>query len=331
MAHQFGSELVLAPCTPRFYLVAPDDGEVDVNIRWLLAAALMATPATSAAAQQYAPQPGPFARIVTITPKPGAASAFDEGYARHIEWHRVQRDPWHWLGWSFVLGPRLGQFMDGTFGHAAADFDHAVDPAGDGADNAANVTPHADFTSHGVYRRLDSLSRGPVVPDTSAYLVLVTYRVAPGRAADFEAGLAKREGRVAGGGLVALTWYRLELGGTGPEYLLMLGASGWESAISALRHVDPFGRVPGAVVESVTTELLRYRPTHSHHPGRGHGPSRQSGRAPQHRRRAVPPASRGDRRGSASPRRSGAADTRAGPATATVPHYRDGGVYPALG
>jgi hypothetical protein len=26
----------------------------------------------------------------------------------------------------FVLGDRLGQFMHGTFGHAAADFDHPV-------------------------------------------------------------------------------------------------------------------------------------------------------------------------------------------------------------
>lgn len=239
-----------------------------LTLRCLLATALAVTAAAPAAAQQYEPQPGPFARIVTITPKPDAAGAFDEGYARHIEWHRAQRDPWAWYGWSFVLGPRLGQFMDGTFGHAAADFDHAVDPSGDRADNAANVTPHADFTSHGVYRRLDSASRGPVLPDTSAYLVLVTYRVAPGRAAAFEAMLAAQAGRVADRPSAAITWYRLELGGAGPEYLLMLSASGWESAIAAVHDADAYAGGSAPTVESVTTELLRYRPTHSHHPTR---------------------------------------------------------------
>lgn len=215
------------------------------------------SPATPAAA------PGPYARIVTIAPKPGQNSAFEQGYERHIGWHRANRDPWSWYGWSFVLGPRLGQFMDGTFGHAAADFDHPVNPAGDAADNATNVTPHADFASHGVYRRLEAASRGAPLPDTSAYLVLVTYRVAPGRAAEFEKAIAARA--APADAAAHHSWYRLELGGIGPQYLLMRAAPSWEAAVMS---TGPLGGDPPSpdVVESVTTELLRYRPTHSYHP-----------------------------------------------------------------
>lgn len=209
------------------------------------------------AAQVPVTEPGPYARIVTIVPKPGQADAFDAGYERHIEWHRANRDPWTWYGWSFVLGARLGQFMDGTFEHSAADFDRPVDPAGDRADNVANVLPYADFTTHGVYRRLDQLSQGAPLPDTTAYLVLVTYRVEPGQEAVFERAIADRRGPRA-------TWYRLVLGGAGPTYLQMGGAVGWEEAVSAMGSAAL--TLPPDTVEEVTTELLRYRDTHSYTP-----------------------------------------------------------------
>lgn len=207
-------------------------------------------------------EPGPYARIVTIAPKPGQDSAFEAGYARHIGWHRANRDPWTWYGWSFVLGPRMGRFMDGSFGHAAADFDRSVNPEGDGADNDVNVSPYADFVSHGVYRRLESASRGAVLPDTSSYLALATYQVAPGREAEFEAAIAAPA--VSAGANPSTdrwSWYRLEIGGAGSEYLLMRGAPSWEGAVAAMAR--PGLRPPPGVVATVTTELLRYRPTHS--------------------------------------------------------------------
>ena len=219
------------------------------------------------AAQTSDTEPGPYARIVTIAPKPGQAQAFDEGYERHIEWHRANGDPWTWYGWSFVLGPRIGRFMDGTFGHAAADFDRPVNPAGDAADNARNVTPHADFVSHGVYRHLDSVSRAVSLPDTSAYLVLATYRVVPGREAEFERAITVPAARAQQADVSqSRSWYRLELGGTGPEYLMMHAVPGWDAAITAMRSLAL--ELPAGVVASVTTELLRYRPTHSYHPAR---------------------------------------------------------------
>ena len=125
-------------------------------MKQLLAASLLLL-----SAQAFAqPAAGPFARMVVIQPKPGQGAAFEQGYQRHLEWHKGANDLWTWHGWSFVLGDRLGMFMDGTFGHAAANFDTAVQPAGDAADNAVNVVPYADFLSHGVFRRLESASVG---------------------------------------------------------------------------------------------------------------------------------------------------------------------------
>jgi hypothetical protein len=66
------------------------------------------------------------ARIVVIQPKLGKAAEFQAGYKRHLEWHRRNRDPWQWYGWTFVLGDRLGQFMDGTFGHTSSELDVAI-------------------------------------------------------------------------------------------------------------------------------------------------------------------------------------------------------------
>jgi hypothetical protein len=221
-------------------------------------------PAASAA-------PGRFARIVVIAPKPGEQGAFEEGYQRHLAWHRAHADPWPWYGWSIVLGDRLGLFMDGTFGHASADFDAAVDPAGDAADNAANVAPHADFLSHGVYERLDSLGMGAPLPDTTALLALTTYDVLPGRERRFEDAISARRARLPRE--TRFTWYRLRLGGRTPRYLLLRAVPRFSDAAELPDFFeDPSLGTPSwsssldTIVEEVRTELLRYRPTLSYHP-----------------------------------------------------------------
>lgn len=210
-------------------------------------------------------EPGPYARIVVIEPKPGQAEAFEAGYERHIRWHREQQDPWTWYGWSFVFGERLGLFMDGTFGHAARDFDAAVQPAADAADNARNVTPHANFLSHAVYQRLDAFSNGAPLPDTSPFLALTTYAVAPGREWEFEAVLRGCRARADD---ARFTWFKLRIGGTHAQYLLFRPAESLAAAAglkefcgTAMAHQSGEGGV-----ENVRSELLRYRPTLSYHP-----------------------------------------------------------------
>ncbi|HEX8693714.1 MAG TPA: hypothetical protein VF746_14925 [Longimicrobium sp.] len=240
-------------------------------LRLALAACALGA-AVPATAQQTPPrpEPGPYARIVVLQPRPGQQAAFEAGYQRHLEWHRGANDPWTWYGWSFVLGERIGLFMDGTFGHAAADFDAAVQPAADAADNAANVSPYADFLGHGVYERLDALGRGAPLPDTSAFLALTTYRVAPGRERAFAAALAAHHARRQGDPAARYTWFRLRIGGQAPEYLLMRPVRTFAAAATLPDFFEaaPEGGAAGiaGLVESVRSELLRYRPTLSYRP-----------------------------------------------------------------
>jgi hypothetical protein len=196
--------------------------------------------------------------MVVIQPKPGQDKAFEEGYQRHLEWHRKAGDRWTWYGWSFVLGERLGMFMDGTFGHAAANFNAPVQPAGDAADNAANVVPHADFLSHGVFRRLEAGSAGLPLPDASPFLAMATYTVAPGDEAAFERELAARTHAAE-----RFTWYRLQLGGTGPQYVLMRAVPSFGAAADL---PDVLPAKAAVLVRSVRTELLRYRAEMSYAP-----------------------------------------------------------------
>lgn len=242
--------------------------------RRVLVLTLFVLCSSTAVEAQAAPQraaAGRFARIVVIAPKAGDERTFEEGYQRHVEWHRAHADPWEWLGWSVVLGDRLGLFMDGTFGHAAADFDAAVDPAGDAADNAANVAPHADFLSHGVYERLDSLGMGPPLPDTTALLALTTYDILSGRERRFEDAITARRARLPRE--TRVTWYRLRIGGRTPRYLLLRAVPRFSDAAElpdffedATLGTPSWSSSLDTIVEEVRTELLRYRPTLSYRP-----------------------------------------------------------------
>lgn len=157
-----------------------------------IVAALALAALSTAFAQQGSPS---YARMVVIVPKPGQADAFEKGYERHLQWHRGAKDTWTWYGWTFVLGNRINRFMDGTFGHAAADFDAAVQPAADAADNNVNVAPYADFVSHGIYQRVDAMSAGEPLPDASPFLSMTTYHIRPGQEAAVRAGGGARARR----------------------------------------------------------------------------------------------------------------------------------------
>ena len=78
-------------------------------------------------------------------PKPGQADAFEAGYKQHLLWHKANNDTWNWYGWYIISGTRTGQFIDVTVNHTWDDFNHSVNPAGDGADNQLHTEPFADY------------------------------------------------------------------------------------------------------------------------------------------------------------------------------------------
>ena len=77
-------------------------------------------------------------------PKEGQLQNFENGYKQHLNWHKTNGDKWGWHGWYIVSGSRYGQFVDATFNHTWADFDNAVKPAEDIADNRLHVFPFGD-------------------------------------------------------------------------------------------------------------------------------------------------------------------------------------------
>ena len=228
-------------------------------------AGIVTLPAQRALAQRT-PEAGPYARIVVIAPKPGQTAAFEAGYRRHLAWHRAAQDPWTWYGWTFVLGERASLFMDGVFGLSGAELDRAVRPAEDAADNARNVWPYADLVSHSLFERLDAISMGRPLPDTSAYLGYATYRVRPGMAPHFEALLARYRAHFANDSTVRYSWFRLRIGGGAPQFVLMRAVRNWSEA-AALSHFFEAARLErpaGApalseMLESIRSEMLRYR------------------------------------------------------------------------
>jgi hypothetical protein len=212
---------------------------------------------SSVAALAHEPS-GQFARIVVIQPKAGHKADFEAGYKRHLLWHKENSDPWTWHGWLFVLGDRAGQFMDGTFGHAVADFDHAIDPKGDAEDNSRNVTPYADFVSHGIYERIDDASTGIMPSDPSPYMSLNTYTIYPGQEPAFEAAIVQHSKR---GGNQPMSWYKLKIGGPIAQYLLVRPVQSFAGG-GQLAEIG----LPTGLVQHAESELLRYQPQMSYAP-----------------------------------------------------------------
>ena len=247
----------------------------------VLAATLLLAVVPAAAQTTRARRPrGLAARIVVIRPKEGRQQQFEEGYRRHLDWHRANKDPWVWYGWQVVGGERLGYFIDGTFGRHWEDFDAAVSPAADAADNAANVAPYGDFLSVAHYALLPDLGRDHFLEEgrPSPFVELRTYRVRPGREAEFEEAL---RGLRATASARRYACYKLVNGGEHATYLLFLphdrlsglGNSTIPLAVPGGGRAQPraakrWQDLLGSAVEAGRSELLRYRPDLSYFPAR---------------------------------------------------------------
>ena len=184
------------------------------------------------------------ARITILAPNSGMQKDLEEGYKRHLEWHRANADRWTWYGWTVITGPRFGYLIDGTFHHAPADFNAPVAPAEDAADNARNVFPYAHLAGTAFYQQRDDLSRGEAKLLESPFALLATVEVTPGRERDFEAVMRRLDSDRA--------CFELLAGGTRPSYLLLFPA---KTISDTIRNIIP----PSDAYRSVTVETLRYR------------------------------------------------------------------------
>lgn len=194
------------------------------------------------------------ARFTILVPLPEERKAFEEGYRRHLEWHRRHDDPWAWHGWTVISGERYGTFIDATIGRTPEEMDRPVAPAEDAADMAENVLPAVGAASTALYRLRPDLCAGTAEAIAAPFASLVRVRVRPGRRQELERTLAARRP-------VALC-FELLSGGETPSYLLVFP---YRELSAVLRGGAP---PVGTAAEAVSVELLRYRPDLSYLPGR---------------------------------------------------------------
>jgi len=217
---------------------------------------------------------GHAAFLFVYRPKPGAEALFEAAYRRHLDWHRRNSDPLPWYAWTVTSGPRVGLFVDGTFGIPFAALDRRVRPAEDAADLAETAGTFAEMVERRICRLRPGLSTATPIESGSPYAgtEALEILVAPGAERPFEDVLATATAAwKARAERPAYTTYQVVTGSELPAYLILLGRSGWaiydhaEGSAwdlvlgASLDHGDRSARIRGLVRE-LRSETWTYRP-----------------------------------------------------------------------
>lgn len=195
------------------------------------------------------------AQFVTWQPKPGMEKNFEEGYKRHLGWHKNAGDTWNWYGWYFISGPRSGQFMDATIDHAFKDFDKPVDPEGDAADNAKNTEPYANFLNASKLMAFSNLSTPGTEGLRAKYMKLITLHVLNEHNAEWL--IRRYRNQCDMSKLKFFVTYKTFDGGRLDHWYILIGANSWADFEATISHNDIL--IDSTVLKSVTSEMLRYR------------------------------------------------------------------------
>lgn len=202
------------------------------------------------------------AQFAVWKPIAGQETAFQRGYQRHLQWHKANGDTWEWYGWYVSSGPRVGQFVDATFDHAWSDFDNAVDPAGDRADNQINVIPYGDIQSvFKVYYLKDQSISSPIGLK-SKFLRLLTLDVT-----DVPGGIRLLDRLKASfrsnPDITTLLAYKVVDGGNTNQLVVILGFENWEQYGKSENVPEQLSAIERALktktLMSATSETLTYR------------------------------------------------------------------------
>ena len=231
---------------------------------------LLAVAITPAAAQDSAG--GRLARFAAWEPREGQAEKFEAGYRLHLHWHQANADRWSWYGWVVASGPRRGLFVDATFGHAAADLDHPVDPAADAADNALHTVSFATLRQNFTVALLPAASSA--VPTLArpfgAGPYVRAYHLLPTRIAGLRPLLSQLKARlVRKFPAQALYCYEWQDGGSLPQVLLLLPFASYAEGENISQMLDELLALDNArqpALREVQAETWRYRADLSYFP-----------------------------------------------------------------
>jgi hypothetical protein len=227
-----------------------------------------------ATARDWALEQGRAAFLFAYEVDRGQQEDFIAAYQEHLRWHVEHRDHLAWYGWFVTNGPRVGAFVDGTFGITLADYDLRPDLAEDGRHFAEVVAPFVRPTRY---------SQLALWPEVSTVFALEQWRpsrlmdvwtigLEPSAQRQFEAALtrAAKEARRTNGRL-EWTWYRGVSGYERPTFLVIAprdshaGATGDRSSLPKLAalaygvEADDLNHLADGVI-SFESEVWAYRP-----------------------------------------------------------------------
>ena len=216
-------------------------------------------------------------------PKANQIKQFEEGYKKHLEWHRDKKDQLVWYAWYVQTGSRLGLFIDGTFGTTFSDFDNRVDMPGDRKDFAETTAPFADLDFRKIYQYRKDLSSGQLLEERnpSNNIEVFYFIIQPGKEDQFELifnTLSEMFKENENGPNYSL--YKLLSGGIHTEYMLMVPRNNFsyfekEIAFISLNQIiekylnaekDAIFKILESSVISLQSETWAYRQDLSYFP-----------------------------------------------------------------
>jgi len=227
----------------------------------IVGAAVLAGSGLPALLDSQTPQnhqaPGPYARIGIMRARDqGHSVDLEEGYIRHLEWHRQAKDPFAWYSYSrWASSERQGWIIYATFGHTAEELRNPVSPAEDDRDASITLSPHVQYTGNAIYEFLPSLSRGNGVPTPTLRAEYTTLELNFGAGRAFETALAAEQPKLRGETL----WYRLVVGGNAPGYV-RLRPRGSLADILDERADQAFPEKVNSLISKMSVEVLNLRP-----------------------------------------------------------------------
>ncbi|NML23499.1 hypothetical protein HHL16_21645 [Pseudoflavitalea sp. G-6-1-2] len=196
------------------------------------------------------------AQFVTWKPKAGMEQKFEDGYKRHLGWHADNGDTWGWYGWTFISGPRAGQFMDATIDHAWADFDHPVNPSGDREDNEKNTEPYADFQSAMKWQAIPAVSYNLEVGLKTKYMKMIALEVRDDYRAQWRVRTLRNKLQDKPG-IKYFRTYKAVDGDNLNHWYLLIGSDSWADMEPTWNAGERL--MDSAIFKSISSETLVFR------------------------------------------------------------------------
>ncbi|MGN6211083.1 hypothetical protein [Parafilimonas sp.] len=202
-------------------------------------------------------------------PKEAMLQNFENGYKQHLNWHKANGDKWDWYGWFIISGARYGQFVDATFDHNWADFDKAVKPADDMADNRLHVFPFADVQTVFKVAYYAKASTNDTFMLKASLLKLVTLSVD-----DIDQSLKVCEmlkDHYASDQIKYFKVYKMIDGGDINQIIILMGFENWKDYAISENLNDKISAIQEIMkvnaINSISSETLVYRKDMSLFPG----------------------------------------------------------------